>query len=119
LPAPRKPVSTVTGTWVASIPETVMALIAKSLDGPRLLVLGIIPMMSTAETTKSWIERWDRQQELYIPRREERFEVMATVLDHLDTIDASAGLRILDLACGPAPTSASTSIPCCSTSHAR
>jgi SAM-dependent methyltransferase len=59
-------------------------------------------MMSTAETTKSWIERWDRQQELYIPRREERFEVMATVLDHLDTIDASAGLRILDLACGPA-----------------
>jgi SAM-dependent methyltransferase len=46
------------------------------------------------------IQRWDRQQELYVPYREDRFEVMATAIrvdQHL-----SSSPRVLDLACGPA-----------------
>jgi SAM-dependent methyltransferase len=49
----------------------------------------------TATTT--WLERWDAQQETYMPDREERFEVM------VDLLEMSAGPRprVLDLACGP------------------
>ncbi|MBA0051532.1 class I SAM-dependent methyltransferase [Streptomyces sp. AJS327] len=45
---------------------------------------------------RSWQESWDRQQEWYLPDREERFRVM------LDTLEALAGPapRVLDLACG-------------------
>ncbi|MBG0852565.1 class I SAM-dependent methyltransferase [Streptomyces spinoverrucosus] len=44
----------------------------------------------------AWQESWDRQQELYMPDREERFRVM------LDMVEAFAGTapRVLDLACG-------------------
>ncbi|MER7759402.1 class I SAM-dependent methyltransferase [Streptomyces sp. NPDC097619] len=54
----------------------------------------------TAERTgtdwRAWQESWDRQQEWYMPDREERFRVM------LDMLEAVAGPapRILDLACG-------------------
>ncbi|MBQ0826209.1 class I SAM-dependent methyltransferase [Streptomyces tagetis] len=43
-----------------------------------------------------WQRSWDRQQEWYMPDREERFRVMA------DTVEAVAGRapRVLDLACG-------------------
>ncbi|MER8184416.1 class I SAM-dependent methyltransferase [Kitasatospora sp. NPDC094015] len=43
-----------------------------------------------------WQRSWDRQQEWYLPDREERFRVM------LDTVEAHAGPtpRVLDLACG-------------------
>ncbi|MFI8102037.1 class I SAM-dependent methyltransferase [Streptomyces sp. NPDC086023] len=54
-----------------------------------------------AETTtgtdwQAWQESWDRQQEWYMPDREERFRVM------LDMVEALVGPapRILDLACG-------------------
>lgn len=45
-----------------------------------------------------WQESWDRQQEFYMPDREERFRVM------IDMVEAVAGPapRVLDLACGPA-----------------
>ncbi|MFI7276685.1 class I SAM-dependent methyltransferase [Streptomyces sp. NPDC049879] len=45
---------------------------------------------------QGWQESWDRQQEWYLPDREERFRVM------LDTVAAHAGdrPRVLDLACG-------------------
>ncbi|GAA2940475.1 MULTISPECIES: class I SAM-dependent methyltransferase [Streptomyces] len=45
---------------------------------------------------QSWQVSWDRQQEWYMPDREERFRVM------LDTVEAVAGPtpRVLDLACG-------------------
>lgn len=50
-----------------------------------------------------WIERWDRQQEVYLPQRETRFGVMA---DTLDALIAAGRLRadftVVDLACGPA-----------------
>ncbi|MCW8219236.1 class I SAM-dependent methyltransferase [Streptomyces halstedii] len=45
---------------------------------------------------RSWQESWDRQQEWYMPDREERFRVM------LDMVEAVVGPapRVLDLACG-------------------
>ncbi|WP_215448964.1 trans-aconitate 2-methyltransferase [Streptomyces sp. ATCC 21386] len=54
-------------------------------------------MTTTAGTDwQAWQESWDRQQELYLPDREERFRVM------LDMVEAFAGPepRVLDLACG-------------------
>ncbi|WP_328536749.1 class I SAM-dependent methyltransferase [Streptomyces sp. NBC_00344] len=44
----------------------------------------------------AWQESWDRQQEWYLPDREERFGVM------LDMVEALVGPepRVLDLACG-------------------
>ncbi|MET9882579.1 methyltransferase domain-containing protein [Streptomyces sp. NPDC006430] len=52
-----------------------------------------------AETTtdwQAWQDSWDRQQEWYMPDREERFRVM------LDMVEALVGPtpRVLDLACG-------------------
>jgi trans-aconitate methyltransferase len=45
----------------------------------------------------AWLERWDAQQETYMPDREERFEVL------VDLVDVVAGprARVIDLACGP------------------
>jgi trans-aconitate methyltransferase len=44
----------------------------------------------------AWQRSWDRQQEWYMPDREERFGVM------LDMVEATVGPRprVLDLACG-------------------
>ncbi|MBO1336136.1 trans-aconitate 2-methyltransferase [Streptomyces sp. VRA16 Mangrove soil] len=51
---------------------------------------------TTATDWRSWQESWDRQQEWYMPDREERFRVM------LDMVEACVGTapRVLDLACG-------------------
>lgn len=46
--------------------------------------------------TASWVRRWDRQQEGYVPDRE---EVFALMLDVIERLGASPG-RLLDLACG-------------------
>ncbi|MGW1464842.1 class I SAM-dependent methyltransferase [Streptomyces sp. NPDC002308] len=45
---------------------------------------------------RSWQESWDRQQEWYMPDREERFRIM------LDLVEAVVGPEpnVLDLACG-------------------
>ncbi|MGW0860612.1 class I SAM-dependent methyltransferase [Streptomyces sp. NPDC002690] len=45
---------------------------------------------------RSWQESWDRQQEWYMPDREERFRIM------LDMVEAVVGPEpsVLDLACG-------------------
>ncbi|RPE40796.1 ubiquinone/menaquinone biosynthesis C-methylase UbiE [Streptomyces sp. Ag109_O5-1] len=58
--------------------------------------------MADATTTDAgadwaaWQESWDRQQEWYMPDREERFRIM------LDMVEALVGTapRVLDLACG-------------------
>ncbi|MFJ9564146.1 class I SAM-dependent methyltransferase [Streptomyces fuscichromogenes] len=56
--------------------------------------------MTTTSTTGAdwgaWQKSWDRQQEWYMPDREERFRIM------LDMVEALAGEapRVLDLACG-------------------
>ncbi|MGH3753639.1 MAG: ATP-grasp domain-containing protein [Pseudonocardiaceae bacterium] len=44
----------------------------------------------------SWVRRWDRQQEGYLPDREEAFALM---LNFLERLGAAPG-RLLDLACG-------------------
>ncbi|MFJ3282205.1 class I SAM-dependent methyltransferase [Streptomyces halstedii] len=55
-------------------------------------------MAESAQDTdwRSWQVSWDRQQEWYMPDREERFRVM------LDMVEAVVGPapRVLDLACG-------------------
>ncbi|MER6999623.1 class I SAM-dependent methyltransferase [Streptomyces sp. NPDC000410] len=65
----------------------------------RVLRTGGNPVTETAATGtdwQAWQESWDRQQEWYMPDREERFRVM------LDMVEAVVGPepRILDLACG-------------------
>lgn len=49
------------------------------------------------ELARAWLERWDRQQEGYIPQREARFQVM------VDLVREVCGEHplVLDLACGP------------------
>ncbi|MDH2430267.1 class I SAM-dependent methyltransferase [Sphaerisporangium sp. TRM90804] len=50
------------------------------------------------EVAQGWIERWDRQQEGYLPDREERFTAL------IDAVEAGAGRPdplVLDLGCGP------------------
>ncbi|MEW2403065.1 class I SAM-dependent methyltransferase [Streptomyces sp. NPDC046862] len=51
---------------------------------------------TTGTDWHAWQKSWDRQQEWYMPDREERFRVM------LDMVEAFAGPapRVLDLACG-------------------
>ena len=52
--------------------------------------------MTETATWQTWQDSWDRQQEWYMPDREERFRVM------LDMVEALAGPEpaVLDLACG-------------------
>lgn len=49
-------------------------------------------------TVHELIASWERQQEVYIPAREARFELMMEVIGQRVTGDR---LRVLDLACGP------------------
>lgn len=51
---------------------------------------------TTGTDWRAWQRSWDRQQEWYMPDREERFRVM------LDMVEALVGPRprVLDLACG-------------------
>ncbi|TDC70950.1 class I SAM-dependent methyltransferase [Actinomadura sp. GC306] len=52
--------------------------------------------MSETTAWQEWQDSWDRQQEWYMPDREERFRVL------LDMVEALAGAEpnVLDLACG-------------------
>ncbi|WAU82029.1 class I SAM-dependent methyltransferase [Streptomyces sp. Qhu-G9] len=50
-------------------------------------------------TAKTWVERWERQQQHYAVHREERFTVIADVIEHV-TADRTGPL-LLDLGCGP------------------
>jgi SAM-dependent methyltransferase len=52
----------------------------------------------TRDVADRWITRWDRQQEGYLPDREERFTAL------IDAVEAGAGRPdplVLDLGCGP------------------
>ena len=50
----------------------------------------------------SWAERWEAQQQLHIPRREQRFQLM---LEMVAEVAGPNPNRLLDLACGPGSTS--------------
>jgi SAM-dependent methyltransferase len=57
----------------------------------------------TTGIARTWISRWDRQQEGYHPDREERFTAV------IDAVEAGAGRSdplVLDLGCGPGSLSA-------------
>jgi SAM-dependent methyltransferase len=47
---------------------------------------------------QAWIERWDRQQECYLPDREDRFTAL---IDAVEEGAGRAGPLVLDLGCGP------------------
>jgi SAM-dependent methyltransferase len=52
----------------------------------------------TREAALAWIGRWDAQQQIYMPDREERFTAL------IDALEAAAGRPdplVLDLGCGP------------------
>ena len=54
--------------------------------------------MLTASLARTWVDRWDRQQERYITDREERFAVIT------DVVEESAGRPdplVIDIGCGP------------------
>jgi ubiquinone/menaquinone biosynthesis C-methylase UbiE len=58
--------------------------------------------MSNNTTVSAWPSRWDRQQEVYIPFREQRFDVIFDTLRMLVELEAfTEAPRVLDLACGP------------------
>src|ERR671931_2332812 len=50
-------------------------------------------------TAKAWVERWELQQQRYAVDREERFTVIADVVEHVT--DGRARPLLLDLGCGP------------------
>jgi SAM-dependent methyltransferase len=59
--------------------------------------------MLTTTVAQTWITRWDRQQEGYLPDREERFTAL------IDAVEAGVGRPdplVLDLGCGPGSLSA-------------
>ncbi|GAA0366888.1 class I SAM-dependent methyltransferase [Microbispora corallina] len=59
--------------------------------------------MPTYDVAREWVERWDRQQEGYLPDREERFTAL------IDAVEAGVGRPdplVIDLGCGPGSLSA-------------
>lgn len=54
-------------------------------------------MALDAATARAWLGRWDRQQELYIPDREDRFAALFSAL----AAQVEEPFHALDLACGP------------------
>jgi SAM-dependent methyltransferase len=108
-------------TKVAAIsrPPDVSLMLSQTITGPSsvslaqvaeenpleigmILILCYDQAMNAAEAKhwgSTWVTRWDRQQELYVPLREQRFEAMFKMLEiDLDGVESP---RILDLACGP------------------
>jgi SAM-dependent methyltransferase len=50
------------------------------------------------EAARAWIERWDRQQEGYLPDREDRFTAL---IDALEVAVGRPDPLVLDVGCGP------------------
>ena len=50
------------------------------------------------ETATRWLQRWDTQQERYVPDREERFRV---VIDVVRAATGGGAANVVDLGCGP------------------
>jgi SAM-dependent methyltransferase len=55
------------------------------------------------ETARTWIERWDRQQETYLSDREDRFTAL---IDALEEAVGRPDPLVVDLGCGPGSLSA-------------
>ncbi|MGW2839454.1 class I SAM-dependent methyltransferase [Streptomyces sp. NPDC001493] len=53
------------------------------------------------ETARTWLRRWDEQQERYSPDREERFQVVIDIVSHsLERAGTLSRPRLVDLGCG-------------------
>ncbi|GAA2997612.1 class I SAM-dependent methyltransferase [Streptosporangium longisporum] len=59
-------------------------------------------MVLTHDAAREWIARWDRQQEGYLPDREERFTALIDAVEALGRPDP----LVVDLGCGPGSLSA-------------
>jgi SAM-dependent methyltransferase len=59
-----------------------------------------------AEAARSWMSRWDRQQEHYLPDREQRFAVIAEIVAHTADRLRRPDPLVLDVGCGPGSLSA-------------
>lgn len=51
-------------------------------------------------TAERWVQRWERQQQRYATEREERFTVIADVVEHV-TAGRPGRPLVVDLGCGP------------------
>lgn len=65
-----------------------------------------MPVATPADTdaARAWIERWDRQQEGYIPDRETVFDVIGDAVE--EVVGDAADPVVVDLGCGPGSLSA-------------
>jgi SAM-dependent methyltransferase len=63
----------------------------------EIMTIDIDRFSVSTDRARAWIERWDRQQERYVPEREALFDLIA------DAVSARCGraARIVDLGCGP------------------
>lgn len=52
------------------------------------------------ETAEKWVERWELQQQRYAVDREDRFTVIADIVEHF-TADRAGRPLLVDLGCGP------------------
>ncbi len=59
-----------------------------------------LPMPTTtyADTARAWVTRWDRQQEAFLPQREEQFTAL---IDVVEEVAGRPDPLVLDLGCGP------------------
>jgi SAM-dependent methyltransferase len=81
---------------VGVLAAAVGALLTGEVNGRRLKG-EIVPDLSR-DVARGWIERWDRQQEDYLPDREDRFTAL------IDAVEEGAGRPdplVLDLGSGP------------------
>lgn len=65
-----------------------------------------MPVVTPASTdvARAWIERWDRQQEGYIPDRETVFDVIGDAVEKV--VGTATDPVVVDLGCGPGSLSA-------------
>lgn len=54
--------------------------------------------MINQDTARVWIERWDAQQQEYLPDREDRF---TAIIDAVEEVAGQPDPLVLDLGCGP------------------
>ncbi|MEU2952016.1 class I SAM-dependent methyltransferase [Streptomyces xanthochromogenes] len=57
-----------------------------------------MPTTTYTETARAWVTRWDRQQEAFLPQREEQFTAL---IDVVEEVSGRPDPLVLDLGCGP------------------
>lgn len=63
-------------------------------------------MSLPTDTARTWVQRWDRQQESYLPDREQRFAVIADIVVLTADRMRKPDPVVLDIGCGPGSLSA-------------